>query len=421
MMTRDYMKQTYADNLTAWREYRAQIAQDAETLCEIVQKHRFGGGTPEQAAREIVQVIGKESACVIIASAVNAHEHDGRLSPEVVKWAQEIGWDWEMSCNLGLTLDAKMHMCHINQTAEAIMNLPETEPEQPETETAEADETETNEQIETEQTTPDGVTYHISENYEYNSREVYFSGKPAAETREALKALKMRWNPKKGCWYGYAAEHEIIAAIQGAELTADPTQGAIVTTDGYMGGGAYYGAKSGANLYGADLAAAIRADIKAAGIKGVTIRCESYSGGETIHATLTIDRADLTEAPTADPTRHYTCEFERLLIRYNYWTVGGEQITCKRFYEMSEAEQTAIALKYHAEQRERFANRQSLNKYHTESEDNPELSAAFLAKVKKVIAIITAYRYDESNSMVDYFNTNFYYDLHTKPGKSWAA
>lgn len=138
MMNREYMKQTYADNLAAWREYRAQIAQDAETLCEIVQNHRFNGGTPEQAAREIVQAIGAENARVIIASAVNAHEGDGRLSAAVIEWAQGIGWDWEMTCNLGLTLDAKMHMCHVNQTAEAIMNLP-TEPEQPETEpTAEA-------------------------------------------------------------------------------------------------------------------------------------------------------------------------------------------------------------------------------------------------------------------------------------------
>ena len=141
MKNREYMKLTYADNLTAWREYRQQIAQDAETLCEIVQKHRFGGGTPEQAAREIVQAIGADNARVIIASAVNAHEGDGRLSADVITWAQGIGWDWEMSCNLGLTLDAKMHMCHVNQTAEAIMNLPETDPEQPteaEEQTAEA-------------------------------------------------------------------------------------------------------------------------------------------------------------------------------------------------------------------------------------------------------------------------------------------
>lgn len=141
MMNREYMKQTYADNLTAWREYRAQIAQDAETLYEIVQNHRFNGGTPEQAAREIVQAIGAENARVIIASAVNAHEGDGRLSASVIEWAQGIGWDWEMTCNLGLTLDAKMHMCHINQTAEALMNLPEepqpTEPTETEP-TAEA-------------------------------------------------------------------------------------------------------------------------------------------------------------------------------------------------------------------------------------------------------------------------------------------
>lgn len=65
------------------------------------------------------------------------------------------------------------------------------------------------------QTTPNGVTYHISENTEYNSREVYFSGKPAAEIREALKALKMRWNGKKSCWYGYATAEEITAAIAG--------------------------------------------------------------------------------------------------------------------------------------------------------------------------------------------------------------
>ena len=140
MMNREYMKTTYADNITAWREYRAQIAQDAETLCEIVQKHRFNDGTPEQAAQEIVQAIGADNARVIIASAVNAHDGDGRLSAAVIEWAQGIGLDWEMSVNLGLTLDAKMHMCHVNQTAEAIMNLP-TEPEQPEQEPETTEET----------------------------------------------------------------------------------------------------------------------------------------------------------------------------------------------------------------------------------------------------------------------------------------
>lgn len=35
--------------------------------------------------------------------------------------------------------------------------------------------------------------------------------------------------------------------------------------------------------------------------------------------------------------------------------------------------------------------------------------------IKKVNSIINAYRYDESNAMVDYFDTNFYYTIRTKP------
>ena len=406
MMNREYMKQTYADNLAAWREYRAQIAQYAETLCEIVQNHRFNGGTPEQAAREIVQAIGAENARVIIASAVNAHEGDGRLSAAVIEWAQGIGWDWEMTCNLGLTLDAKMHMCHINQTAEALMNLSEDEPEQP-TETEEEQPEEP-----AEQTTPNGVTYHISENAEYNSREVYFSGKPAAETREALKALKMRWHGVKKCWYGYASEHEIITAIQGAELTANPEQGATVTTDGYMGGGAYYGAKSGRYLYGADLAAAIRADIKAAGIKGVTIRCKTYSGGQSITATVTIERGDLVQG--------YRIEDQELLHYLNsHGAYDGERWV---YYskELDNPETWAdLAAKVSAYEISKYSKAQSINHYHIENYH--EIVDAFIAKLQKIRDIITAYRYDDSNSMVDYFDTNFYYDIDTKPGKSWTA
>lgn len=267
------------------------------------------------------------------------------------------------------------------------------------------------EQIETEQTTPDGVTYHISENTEYGSREVYFSGKPAAETREALKALKMRWHSVKKCWYGYASEHEIIAAIQGAELTANPEQGATVTTDGYMGGGAYYGAKSGQYLYGADLAAAIRADIKAAGIKGVTIRCKTYSGGQSITATVTIERGDLVQG--------YRIEDQELLHYLNsHGAYDGERWV---YYskELDNPETWAdLAAKVSTYEINKYSKAQSINHYHIENYH--EIGAAFIAKLQKIRDIITAYRYDDSNSMVDYFDTNFYYDIDTKPGKSWA-
>lgn len=36
----------------------------------------------------------------------------------------------------------------------------------------------------------------IVNNYEYNSIELYFEGKPDEMTRETLKMFKWRWNPK---------------------------------------------------------------------------------------------------------------------------------------------------------------------------------------------------------------------------------
>ena len=264
------------------------------------------------------------------------------------------------------------------------------------------------------------MKYEIRENPTYNSHEVYFDGKPSEETRTALKALKMRWNGKKMCWYGFAREYELVAAIQDAEQK-NGGEGATVITDGYLGGGAVYGAKSNHCLYDADLAAAIRADIKAAGIKGVTVSYKSYSGGQSITATITIERGDLTETPKADPTRHYICELERSLYKWNSQYIDGDCITLKEFAAMSEAEKEAAALKYQKSIRERFAKPQSLNQYYTSAEDNPELTPAFLAKVNKVLDIIRAYHYDGSNSMVDYFDTNFYYYLKIKPGKSFKA
>ena len=43
------------------------------------------------------------------------------------------------------------------------------------------------------------------------------------------------------------------------------------------------------------------------------------------------------------------------------------------------------------------------------------LTAEATATVERIDAIISAYRYDCSNGMVDYFDTNFYYDICLKP------
>ncbi len=62
------------------------------------------------------------------------------------------------------------------------------------------------------------TTYEIKTNEQYNSKEVYFTGKPNEETRTALKGLKMRWNRTKGCWYGFVSEEDIKAACEGVTV-----------------------------------------------------------------------------------------------------------------------------------------------------------------------------------------------------------
>ena len=53
-----------------------------------------------------------------------------------------------------------------------------------------------------------------------------------------------------------------------------------------------------------------------------------------------------------------------------------------------------------------------MNQYHINS--YTEYTPEFIAKINAVNAIIRNYNYDDSNSMVDYFDTNFYYDLYVK-------
>ena len=78
------------------------------------------------------------------------------------------------------------------------------------------------------------ASYRIEKNAQYNSNEIYFESKPAAEVLTALRGLKMRWNPKKGCWYGFAAQNDILAAIG----EHDNELGGTIS-DGYSGAVSY--------------------------------------------------------------------------------------------------------------------------------------------------------------------------------------
>lgn len=265
------------------------------------------------------------------------------------------------------------------------------------------------------------TNYEIRENKQFNSREVYFDGKPSRATLDALKALKMRWNHVKSCWYGFAQECDLINAIitndrDGEDITGEKTEGATVYTDGYLGGGAVYGSKSDKHLYGADLSKAIREDIKAAGIKGASVRCKSYPGGQSITVTLSLPAsAYVTKEQFAVD---YRISPSFCWIDYEDENGNSQSMHIEEYYsDKTSAEEqeririSAAALEYHREaESENNVNYYHIDKYKVYSPETMEI-------IKKVNTIVTAYRYDESNSMVDYFDTNFYYDIVTKPAK----
>ena len=257
------------------------------------------------------------------------------------------------------------------------------------------------------------TTYNITHNAQYDSYEVTFESKPATAVLDALKALKMRWNPKKACWYGFAKEHEIVNAIlengEGETITGEKTEGATVYTDGYLGGGAVYGPKSNLHLYGADLSKAIREDIKRAGIKGVSVRCKSYSGGQSIGVTVALRPDEFVSLA------EYVGKYE--ITPENTWiyTGNGEPIFVDYYFgqlSAKEQQETRVAAAEYAY--ERMTTRENrVNEFYIDEET--QFTPETLEKIKTIQAIICAYRYDESNSQVDYFHTNFYYDIYTKP------
>lgn len=247
------------------------------------------------------------------------------------------------------------------------------------------------------------TTYTITNNNRYGTCEVSFTDKPQVSVLSALKALGMRWNSKRVLWYGFASEDEIKNAIMQAQPEEVPAQ---IAQDGYLGAIAVSGAKSNRRLYGAELSAAIRADIKAAGIKGVTVKVKGFSGGQEITATIKGRAADC-----ADRAEYI-----------DKWTPGGRNwidlgddgtISARDFYAMedgqNEIRMKAAAIEYDART---CAGFHSVNQYHIDS--YTEYTPEFIAKINAVNAIIRNYNYDNSNSMVDYFDTNFYYDLYVK-------
>lgn len=185
-------------------------------------------------------------------------------------------------------------------------------------------------------------------------------------------------------------------------------------SDGYMGAIKTTGSKSQVYLGDAELSKQIRQALQGVlapelSKSDVKVRKESYSMGRSIHITLRLDKNKY--APTRD-------EFKQIVIEnvkrqhYNWIQNGeGKEVFHEAYWGMTE-EQKRKAEQATAEQQAIWnydRDTVDINQYHIDKEDMLTEDGKEIVRVAN--QVIKAFNYDDSNSQVDYFDTNFYYNL----------
>ena len=187
-----------------------------------------------------------------------------------------------------------------------------------------------------------------------------------------------------------------------------------VASDGYLGAIKTTGSKSAVYLRDAELSKQIRQALQAVlapelSKSDVKVRKESYSLGRTIHITLRLDKSKY--APTRD-------EFKQMIVdnvkRRKYtWlrTEDGKDIFHEAYNNMTEDEkrkvEQATAEQYAVWNYDRDTT--DINQYHIDSEEMLTEDGKKIVEVAN--QVVKAFNYDDSNAQVDYFDTNFYYNL----------
>lgn len=185
-------------------------------------------------------------------------------------------------------------------------------------------------------------------------------------------------------------------------------------SDGYMGAIKTTGSKSQVYLGDAELSKQIRQALQNVlapelSKSDVRVRKESYSMGRSIHITLRLDKSKY--APTRDEYKQIVIENVKRQ-RYNWIQNGdGKDVFHEAYWGMTEEEKRK-AEQATAEQQAIWnydRDTVDINHYHIDKEDMLTDDGKEIVKVAN--QVIRAFNYDDSNAMVDYFDTNFYYNL----------
>lgn len=179
------------------------------------------------------------------------------------------------------------------------------------------------------------------------------------------------------------------------------------TEPGYMGATKWVGDKSHQHLYGKDLASAIRQDLKDNGIRGCTVR----SGKATHTTTITVTVKGM-PSDKLTYNEFLKTNWEDVAFGYGsrFWFNDGyvEHID---YLNLDPQTKEEITRKIYDTM---VGNKKEFNIYtHRVNYETYGcmFKKEFINKLEKINEIVLEYNYDDSNGMVDYFETNFYYDI----------
>ena len=252
------------------------------------------------------------------------------------------------------------------------------------------------------------MNYTINVNEQYGSKEIYFDSKPAEAVREALKTLKFRWHKVKKCWYGFANENEINAA-----LNNEPTE---IEFEKVEEGTIYEGWQGNRCREWAtveELKKLLQIEFKKNGYK-VSIRQKRAGYLTALHFTITLSKKDIkpfeiwkleneTKIISKDGWLFYTCEDGKI----------GD-IFSDNFYNLDPNDEKTKALKENIIKTAYRLSIEHLQNCTCGLPNTDSLTASAAAKLKDIENIVSSFNHDQSNSQIDYFDRDIYDDYSVK-------
>lgn len=103
-----------------YRAHRNELLANIKTLDECVSEARDNNESVRSAVKTFVTKVGEYAANVTVASLINRSAWDGRISTANANWAKAVEDSWDEDAMVRMGAYCKMHMAHLDQTADYV-------------------------------------------------------------------------------------------------------------------------------------------------------------------------------------------------------------------------------------------------------------------------------------------------------------